>query len=413
MSQLCILYVVSALMDLSVSAATFAVGRRAAELGANALQLGLLGSVWLGVYSVCTPYAGRFSDRVGRRPLAMIGSLIAALATLACAWMTDVGILLALTSVMGVGVGIYWPPIIAWVGGALTGRALAARMARFSIAWNVGMLAGYGLSGRLFEIGPRLAFFLAAGGMFLIATMLLVAAQEESGTRRNRSPQGDHGERPVEGRRRSGERLLPQTSPDERAQENLPRIPPGRGFRKTAWLSNFSMLFAVGGTLALFPQLATTSGIRAEMHGFVLLLHRLAALGVVLILPHLHFWQTRLWPLWIAQAICAVGVAAIGLGSGTLWFCLALMLCGAMLGYNYQASILFTFEEMAEKGKGSGIHEAMLGLGSFFGPILAGWVGQQWNSSMRTPYWFCAAVLTGFIVVEMALVAWRRARAQG
>ena len=65
-----------------------------------------------------------------------------------------------------------------------------------------------------------------------------------------------------------------------------------------------------------------------------------------------------------------------------------------------------TLEEMTEKGKGSGFHEAMVGSGMFFGPVLAGWVGI--HDSLRAPYFFCAAVLAALIVLQMALVASRR-----
>ena len=58
MSQLPILYVVSLLMDLSVAGVTFAISRRAAELGASASQLGWLGAVWIGVYAMLALLTG-------------------------------------------------------------------------------------------------------------------------------------------------------------------------------------------------------------------------------------------------------------------------------------------------------------------------------------------------------------------
>ena len=73
MTQLQILYLVSLLMDMSVAGVVFAIGRRAAELGASAAQLGWLGAVWIGVYAVVALVMGRYSDRVGRRKLAIIG----------------------------------------------------------------------------------------------------------------------------------------------------------------------------------------------------------------------------------------------------------------------------------------------------------------------------------------------------
>ena len=50
MNQLQILYLVSLLMDMSVAGVTFAISRRAAELGASASELGWLGAVWIGIY---------------------------------------------------------------------------------------------------------------------------------------------------------------------------------------------------------------------------------------------------------------------------------------------------------------------------------------------------------------------------
>jgi MFS family permease len=376
-SQLRLLYLIAALLDLSVSSTTFAISRRAAELEATALQLGLLGSIWLGVYALCAPISGHFSDRMSRRWMALFGSSLAALSTLACAFTTNIPWLLFLTSVMGIGVGIFWPPIISWVGEGLSGPALAMRMSRFSVSWNVGMFTGFYLSGSLFEIGPAFAICLSAGTLVLIALLLLVPVPSED------------------------------QSQSAATIPALTRIPKGRGFRKTAWLSNFAMLFAVTGTLALFPQMATSLGIRPKLHGELLVFHRMAALGVAILWPHVRFWQTRLWPLWIAECICALGVLGVGFGLNVWEFGAALVACGAMLGFNYQASLFFTLEEMSDKGKGSGIHEAMLGAGAFFGPAMAGWVGQH-SASLRAPYFFCAASVVFWIAVQMAIVVWRR-----
>ena len=378
--QLHVLYVVSGLMDLGMSAVTFAIGRRAAELGATPLQLGLLGSIWLGAYTACVPFTGRASDRLGRRPMAISGAAIAAAMTFGCAFTTNVSLLLLITSILGIGVAAYWPPIIGWFSEGLSGPTLAMQMSRFSIAWNIGMFTGYGFSGVLFQRGPQFAFYLAAGCMVMITLLLFLP------TRAAAASQPMHG-------------------------ADIACVPKGRGFRKTAWLSNFSMLFAMSGTLALFPQLATHLGLSPKLHGTLLVFHRAASFLVTLVWPYVRFWQTRLWPLWIAQTLCTLGVMGVALGDTPLQFGIALAVCGGMLGFNYQTSLFFTLEEMSEKGKGSGIHEAMLGAGAFVGPLLAGWVGSTFNhgdGAARTPYFFCASVLVSFIVVEMAVVAWRR-----
>ena len=160
----------------------------------------------------------------------------------------------------------------------------------------------------------------------------------------------------------------------------------------------------------MFPQLATHLGIGADVHGGLLAAGRGAALAAFVVLQLLMFWRTRLWPLWVAQLCCAVSLVWIGFAHLTWMFAAAWIIGGAMSGYTYQASIYFTLEEMIEKGKGSGFHEAVVGSGMFFGPMLAGWVGN--NHSLRAPYFFCAAVLVLAVGVQMVTVALRRKSAK-
>ena len=186
----------------------------------------------------------------------------------------------------------------------------------------------------------------------------------------------------------------------------ISHVPKGRGFRKTAWMANFAINFATGGVGALFPQLATTLGISPEVHSGLNALGRAAALAAFVALQLLAFWRTRLWPLWVAQAACAAGILWIGTANATWMFALAFVICGAVSGYTYQASIFFTLEEMSEKGKGSGFHEAIVGSGMFFGPLFAGWVGS--HHSLRAPYFFCAWSLVLATAMQMVTVALRR-----
>jgi MFS family permease len=375
MSQLQILYLASLLMDLSVAGVTFAIGRRAAELGASATQLGWLGAVWIGVYGAVALVTGRHSDRVGHRKLALIGCLISGSMAFVCSLTTQIGLLLLVSAFFGGGLAFFWPSIIAWLGEGLHGHKLAVRLTIFSVAWNLGLLLGFILSGVLFKYGPKLAFYASASSILLIAILLLLPTK------------------PLENSNEP-----PDTVP-------APHIPKGRGFRKTAWLANFATNFALAGTTALFPQLATHVGISADVHGALLAAGRGAALVAFVALQLLVFWRTRLWPLWVAQLACAASLVWMGLANTTWMFAAAWIIGGTVSGYAYQASIYFTLEEMTEKGKGSGFHEAIIGTGMFAGPVLAGWVGS--HHSLRTPYFFCAAIL-GLLVVAQMILVWTR-----
>jgi len=372
-SQLAILYLVSLLMDMSVAGLFFAISRRAAELGASAGALGLLGSAWLGPYLIVSLLAGRLSDRWGRRNVALIGPVITGAITIACAYTTAVKPLLLLTTCFGLGLGFFWPSIMAWVSDGVTGRALQTRLTRFGVAWNVGLFLGFGLTGWVFRRWPLLAFGIPALCMIVILLLL----------------------------------LLPAKAPADRPLTAPPAQPPaGRGFRKTAWLANFAVQLATGGVAAIFPQLATHLGIASDAHGGLLAIGRIAALVMILVLQALTFWRARLWPIWAAQLLGVVAIIGVGGTSSAGFFVAAFIVMGALTGYSYQASIFFTLDEMTEKGKGSGVHEAFLAGGMLTGPLLGGWAGNHFG--IRAPYFFCAAALLMGVGVQAAVAGWRR-----
>jgi MFS family permease len=256
------------------------------------------------------------------------------------------------------------------------------RLTIFGVAWNIGLLSGFAMSGVLYAYGSRLAFYVSTSAIVLIAILLVVPERN----------------------------VVVASVPDalDDAAGTAATAPPkGRGFRKTAWLASFATNFALAGTAALFPQLATHLGINAAVHGGLLAAGRGAALLAFIALQLVVFWRTRLWPLWIAQLGCAASLVWIGFANATWMFAAAWIIGGLASGYSYLASVFFTLEEMTERGKGSGFHEAIVGSGMFFGPMLAGAVGN--HHSLRVPYFFCATVQAALVVLQM-LLAWLRRR---
>jgi MFS family permease len=133
---------------------------------------------------------------------------------------------------------------------------------------------------------------------------------------------------------------------------------------------------------------------------------RAAALAMIIGLQVLTFWHVRLWPLWLAQLLCAGAVFSLGFVGQTWLFLCAFAAMGAVAGYSYQASIFFTLDEMNERGKGTGFHEAFLAAGMLTGPLLAGWAGNEYGS--RAPYLACAAALLAGVTVQLLVVLKQR-----
>jgi MFS family permease len=369
-----ILYLASLLMDMSVAAWLFAITRRAAELHASSLELGLLGgTVTFAVYTAISLVTGKLSDRIGRRVVAATGVGVASLASLACAFITSVPVLVVLCGFCGAGFASFWPAIIGWLSDGATGPELSRRLTRFSVAWNLGLFLGFGTSGVVFTFGPRAAFYLAAGTLALIVALLFIAKSAPATA-------------PV---------VLPASVP----------VPKGRGFRKTAWIANFTVNFTAGGVMAVLPGLMTHLNIASDVHGGLVAMSRGAALAMFLSMQTMVFWRTRVWPLWVAQIIGAAGAAALAWSTAPWHFALALIAIGAVSGMSYQASLYFTMDEVSAKGEGGGLHEAFTGAGMFLGPLFAGWIGQ---SGRLLPYPMCAAFILLMVAVQAFVVSWQR-----
>jgi MFS family permease len=242
------------------------------------------------------------------------------------------------------------------------------------MAWNFGLLAGFGLGGVIYEASHVAVFAVPAGAFVVIAGLLQIRLPEAAAAR----------------------------------PENAPyQAPPvGRGFRKTAWLANFAVGSALGGAVTMFYDLAARRGIDPGINGVMLAVGRAAAMVAFIGLQVTGFWRVRLWPLWVAQLAGAVAILWIGAAESTWMFAVLFAVGGLASGYSYQASIFFSLEEIAEKGKGGGFHEAVVGLGMFAGPILAGVVGAR--SGLRAAFTACAAWLAVFVVAQMILVFVRR-----
>lgn len=359
-------------MDFTVCGINFAITRRAAELGASALQISLLTGGFFAAYVLGALILGHYAERWNRRRTALAGATVTVLGGVVCALTTNVSVLVGTVGAMGFSWGAFWPPLMAWLSEGANGGALSRRLARFSIAWNLGALLGFGVTGKLFKIHPTLAFTLTIVAGMAIIVLLMIPT------------------RPM---------------PRETLPADHQPIPRGRGFRINGWLANFGVTSLIGATTALLPKLATNLDIPADQHGGLLSLSRGMALVGFWALHHLEFWRHRLWPLWLAQTAAAMASVLFVIGTQSWEFAIATAVIGAASGYSYLASIYFTLEETAAKTRGSGFHEAILGSAFFIGPLAAGALADAFSLPVAfvVVSWFVV-----MLVVTQILVAAKR-----
>ena len=265
---------------------------------------------------------GRVSDQVGRCKLAIIGYLITSSMTLICSLTARVPLLLLIQR----GDRRRHRLLL-----AVDHRVVPRRSDRCATSETVDHVRGGMEHGspswlRLHRSHlpalAHLAFYGSAGVTLLIAALLLFPARFVV------TPEGST------------------------FCATLSTIPAALGdFRNTAWLALFGTNFALDGTSALFPQLATHLGIGADVHGGLLALGRGAALTSVVALQLSMFWRSQLWPLWVAQLLCAASILVIWLANAIWMFALAWMVGGAVSGCTYQASITLRLRKWPQRAR--------------------------------------------------------------
>jgi len=144
-----------------------------AELHFTSTQLGLIGSIFIWVYSLCNPVAGRIADRT--RPELLLPASLAlwSVATLATGLSGSVAGLLFWRGVMGLTEGIYFPAAVSAIGSVHSGATRSRAIALHGSAQFAGIAAGGWFGGWVAEAwGWRWGFVALAVAGFAYAPLL-------------------------------------------------------------------------------------------------------------------------------------------------------------------------------------------------------------------------------------------------
>jgi MFS family permease len=106
--------------------------------------------------------------------------------------------------------------------------------------------------------------------------------------------------------------------------------------------------------------------------------------------------------LFGAQALGLVGVSLIIVSNQPALFASAFAMIGLCCSMTYYSSLYYAVHLLKKKGKGSGLHESILGGGAVLGPILGGVAAQY--VGLRAPYFLCIAVLAAAIGAQYLLL---------
>ena len=363
------LYGVAFLVDGCMAIVGLCVPLVALGLGATYDDLGMIGTVGAVVYSGCCLFSGRLADRFGYRLVMALATLGVGFAYVGYLFVSHIWHLIVLAGLVSVAIAHFFSPLQAWLGRGKSRRYLLRDLGRFNVAWSLGFLIGPVAGGFMFEAHPNSAFVL---GMVLMGVMFVAFM------------------------------VLPiHETDDEQVEDPSVSMPLARSFLPMAFVANFATFFAIGTLRSLFPKLATDLGIVPGTLGGLMALIGLAQLTAFYFMSRTDRWQFKRMPLILAQCLACVGLLAVGLGTHPVVFALGLLLVGLLAGVTFTASIFYSLYTQGPGGRRAGFHEAIVGSGFLFGPLLGGFVGEHLGA--RAPYGLAVLVIVGAVVIQLLM----------
>lgn len=336
-------------VDLAVACLSLGVQFMGIAMKAEPFLLGLLGMASSLCYTIMCVACGSLSDRWGRRKPAVIACAVSGAVWLVMLLAQNPYHLLALMPLSGAALALLWPSLQAWLGD-LCGdnrRSLNRILSLFNVSWSAGLMFGPLVAGVLWDQGHYLAFvvptLLVGFSILILYTTTLPAVQAGSATA-----------------------LKAAVSP-EKAQL----------FLYLAWIGNFASWFSRGVVNSMFPKLGDELGFSHSLVGLLLFIAGLAPLIAFGIARLSHRWHYHLRVLLVAELVGMASMFLAGLVSSPGLFALAFALSGLCAGVTYVSSLMYSLEGGSQdRGKRSGLHEAVLGLGIVLGPLFGGLLGQ-------------------------------------
>ena len=345
-----------------------AVPIRAESLGASSTQLALLQAAATVPYVLNSLFIGPLADRMSKAVLARLGCV---LAVGACGWTAQASGLWPLfvgAALLGIGSSVFWPPVQGGIGAETDPARMERALGTFNVMWSLGKSVGFAVAGKLVDdMGHAWVLWISAASAFAILPLY------PGDVRASREP-------------------LPEGGHEGRA-----------AFRTMSYVANFAAF-----------------GLSSTLHNqFIKHLKASVPMSFVSVKPSWDSsWAASSWPrpsCSTSSSAAPAGPTAAGRSTGPgalggragrrlllrdpLLLLLVAPLIGVGIGFTYASSIYYSLHGPSDHGRFAGIHEAVLGAGSFVIPLAAGALADL-SGDLRAPYWLAAVVCVASIALQ-------------
>jgi MFS family permease len=361
----------------------------AKEFGASGFQVGLLMSVYSAAQFLFSPFWGRMSDRLGRRPILLISLLGSTLSYLGFAFATDLWVLFVARTFAGI-FGANISAASAYIADVTEAKDRSKSMGIIGAAFGLGFILGPAIGGLLSEVGvmlgdtPPFGIGFSALGASLICFFNFVFAYFK----------------------------LPESLPKEkratvRTQVSRLRLMTNYIGRPTVGVVMvMGMLFVIAmgqmeSTLALFAKEGWGWSLKETSFAF-------AYVGLMIAITQGYLIR-KLIPKYGERKILLIGTLAAAVGMAGIAFADTLIPLGITMtllalgnGF-FQPTTLGTLSLMSgadEQGQTMGVYQSFSALGRIIGPMIGGYLFD--NLGQQSPYIVAGFMMLGcFVIVAL------------
>lgn len=387
------IYLFPAVLDAVVAQILFVNTVRVARLGASAMAVAGLVTVWSIVYAACCPLIGRHVRPTNAARLLVLSCLGMAVISLALLISSALPVLYVLVALCGVATAFFFTPFQVFMkavdqGG---GKPLTHSAGVYTFSWSMGFAAGPFLAGLLMELdaaggeraiaGWQWAYLLGAAAS-LLAGIAILRLRHLAAT-------------PI------APATILQTPAAPSADTN------DRDYPDFAWLA---LLGAAAGFLAMtlirgvFPVRAVAQLHLADATQGTFFFLLSATLGfTALALTRGRTWMYRPGPALVFGACGTFGTLLIGWGVSPLQLYAGAVTFGICLGGICFGLVFHAIVHPVHSARNVARNELVVGLSGIAGPALGGLLGDA--VSLQAPYLVGAVLLAAFGLFQAVVLA--------
>lgn len=333
------------------------------SLRASETMLGLLGTLPAVTYAVLAMKFGELSEKKGRRIFIILGTLLYLAISFAYLVLWDLNQILAVRSLEGVSLALFWPCAEACIADMYGGIYRRRAIGYYTLAWSTGTTLGPALGGYLMKEASIKGPFAACTVMMLISLLLSLAF--------------------IGVERKQEKSRQPSTTGRTTPLRSILCAILGYAFAQATVFS----LYPVHGILIGFTEI--------EIGIFISLI----GLSRTIIFAICTFWNVG-----SEAKMAMVGYLTLSLSLGLMptlnrfyISAISFVMMGIGLGLVY-VSIINLAMNHQRRGVATGAFESGIGIGGIAGPIISGIAAE--HIGFLAPYW-----LSGFFALVEVVVA--------